>query len=177
MKRANLQPGYKLLAAILLVVTAVAHGQDRIDYVLMLQQTPVYGGTVSPGIGIMKMAANQPVTIYGNGKQTRCFLHVKDAVWAMMKLMQEPAAIGEVFNVGSQEEISVEDLAKRIIEIIGSKSELVYIPYDQAYEEGFEDMQRRVPDITKIANLIGFKPTYTLDNIIHDVIDYFKTSP
>jgi UDP-glucose 4-epimerase len=139
------------------------------------RQTGAYG-MVLPRF-VKQAMTNQPVTIYGNGKQTRCFLHVKDAVWAMMKLMQEPAAIGEVFNVGSQEEISVEDLAKRIIEIIGSKSELVYIPYDQAYEEGFEDMQRRVPDITKIANLIGFKPTYTLDNIIHDVIDYFKTSP
>lgn len=115
---------------------------------------------------------NQPLTVYGSGKQTRCFLHVKDAVEAMLKLMQCPQATGCVFNVGSQEEISIENLAKRIIEITDSQSKIVYIPYEQAYEEGFEDMPRRVPDITKIANLIGFKPTFCLDDIIRDVIAY-----
>lgn len=126
---------------------------------------------------VKQALANESLTVYGTGKQTRCFLHVKDAVWAMIKLMEEPLATGEVFNVGSQEEISIEDLAKKIIEITGSKSKIVYIPYDKAYEEGFEDMPRRVPDITKIANLIGFKPTVGLDDIIKDVVDYLKHSP
>lgn len=136
------------------------------------RQTGAYG-MVLPRF-VKQALANEPLTVYGSGKQTRCFLHVKDAVWAMIKLMQEPAATGEVFNVGSQEEISIEDLAKKIIEITGSKSKIIYIPYDEAYEEGFEDMPRRVPDITKIANLIGFKPTIGLHDIIRDVVDYLK---
>jgi UDP-glucose 4-epimerase len=136
------------------------------------RQTGAYG-MVLPRF-VKQALANEPLTVFGSGKQTRCFLHVKDAVWAMIKLMAEPAATGEVFNVGSQEEISIEDLAKRIIRITGSKSELAYIPYEKAYEEGFEDMPRRVPDITKIASLIGFKPTVILDDIIKDVIGHFK---
>lgn len=123
---------------------------------------------------VKQALANEPLTVYGPGSQTRCFLHVKDAVWAIIKLMQSSPAVGEVFNVGSQEEISIEDLAKRIIEITASKSKIIYIPYDQAYEEGFEDMPRRIPDITKIFQLIGFKPTVRLDGIIRDVIDYFS---
>lgn len=123
---------------------------------------------------VKQALANEPLTVYGPGSQTRCFMHVKDAVWAMIKLMELPSATGEVFNVGSQEEISIEDLAKRIIEITASKSKIIYIPYDQAYEEGFEDMPRRVPDITKIANLIGFKPTVILDDIIKDVLNYLR---
>lgn len=123
---------------------------------------------------VKQALANEPLTVYGPGSQTRCFLHVKDAVWAMIKLMELLSATGEVFNVGSQEEISIEDLAKRIIEITASKSKIIYIPYDQAYEEGFEDMPRRVPDITKIANLIGFKPTVILDDIIKDVLNYLR---
>jgi len=123
---------------------------------------------------VKQALANEPLTVYGPGSQTRCFLHVKDAVWAMIKLMELPSATGEVFNVGSQEEISIEDLAKRVIEITASKSKIIYIPYDQAYEEGFEDMPRRVPDITKIAKFIGFKPTVILDDIIKDVLNYLR---
>jgi UDP-glucose 4-epimerase len=138
------------------------------------RQTGAYG-MVLPRF-VKQALANEPLRVYGSGKQSRCFLHVKDAVWAMMRLMAEPAATGEVFNVGSQEEISIEDLAKRIIQITGSSSEIRYIPYDQAYEEGFEDMPRRIPDITKIFSLIGFRPTVVLDDIIRDVITYFKTT-
>jgi UDP-glucose 4-epimerase len=136
------------------------------------RQTGAYG-MVLPRF-VKQALTNEPLTVFGSGKQTRCFLHVKDAVWAMTKLMEAPAATGEVFNVGSQEEISIEDLAKKIIEISRSNSKIVYIPYHQAYEEGFEDMPRRVPDITKIFQLIGFKPTVRLDGIIRDVIDYFS---
>lgn len=114
------------------------------------------------------------LTVYGDGKQSRCFLHVKDAVDALVKLMDNPNVCGEVFNVGSQEEITIEALARKIIEIIGSRSKIVYVPYEEAYEEGFEDMERRVPDITKIHNLIGFKPTVDLNGIIKDVVNYMK---
>lgn len=118
---------------------------------------------------------NKPLTVYGTGKQSRCFLHVKDAVGALIKLIEEPMSIGEVFNIGSQEEVTIEQLAKEIIKISGSKSKIEYIPYDKAYEEGFEDMQRRVPDISKVNKLIGFKPTYTLPEIIKDILRYIKT--
>jgi UDP-glucose 4-epimerase len=116
----------------------------------------------------------QPVTIYGTGKQTRCFLHVKDVVNALISLMQHPKAVGDVFNVGSQEEITIENLAKEVIELTKSKSKTIYIPYDQAYEEGFEDMHRRVPDITKVKNLINFNLTSDLEGILKDVIEFCR---
>ena len=115
---------------------------------------------------------NKPITVYGTGKQSRCFIHVKDVVKALIKLVEEPKAVGEVFNIGSQEEVSIEQLAKEIIRITKSKSKIEYIPYEKAYEEGFEDMQRRIPDTTKINKLIGFKPSYTLAQIIKDIIKY-----
>ena len=117
---------------------------------------------------------NEPLTVYGDGKQSRCFLHVSDAVEALIKLSGNPKAAGEVFNVGSQEEITIEDLAKKVIAISGSKSKINYISYDQAYEEGFEDMQRRVPDTTKLYSLIGAKAKIGLEQIIKDVIEYCK---
>ncbi len=113
---------------------------------------------------------NKPITVYGTGKQSRCFTHVKDVVQALIKLVEEPKAVGEVFNIGSQEEVSIEQLAKEIIRITKSKSKIEYIPYEKAYEEGFEDMQRRIPDTSKINKLIGFKPTYTLSEIIKDIV-------
>ncbi len=137
------------------------------------RQTGAYG-MVMPRF-IEQALRNEPITVYGTGKQSRCFLHVKDAVGALMKLAGEARAIGEVFNIGSQEEISIEQLAKEIIKLNNSSSKIEYIPYDQAYEEGFEDMQRRVPDITKINKLIGFKPTYTLPEIIKDIVKYIKS--
>lgn len=121
---------------------------------------------------VRQALANETLTIYGSGKQSRCFLHVKDVVAAMVKLAQKDEAVGEVFNLGSQEEITIEDLAKKIIEISASRSQLTYIPYDTAYEEGFEDMPRRVPSIAKINKLIDFKPTMNLERIIKDVISY-----
>lgn len=136
------------------------------------RQTEAYG-MVLPRF-VSQALEGKDLTVYGDGKQSRCFLHVKDAVDALVKLMDNSNVCGEVFNVGSQEEITIEALARKIIEIIGSRSKIVYIPYEEAYEEGFEDMERRVPDITKIHNLIGFKPTVDLNGIIKDVVDYMK---
>jgi UDP-glucose 4-epimerase len=123
---------------------------------------------------IYQALKEDPVTIYGTGKQTRCFLHVRDTVNALICLMEHPKAVGDVFNVGSQEEISIENLAKEVIYITGSKSRIIYIPYDEAYEEGFEDMYRRVPDTRKVKNLINFNPTCDLQGILKDVIEYCR---
>ena len=132
-----------------------------------------YYGMVVPRF-IEQALKNKPITVFGTGKQSRCFTHVKDVVKALIKLVEEPKAVGEVFNIGSQEEVSIEQLAKEIIRITKSKSKIEYIPYEKAYEEGFEDMQRRIPDTTKINKLIGFKPSYTLKQIIEDIIGNIK---
>lgn len=136
------------------------------------RQTGYYGMVVPRFVG--QALRNEPITVYGSGKQSRCFVHVKDVVKALIKLSEEPKAIGEVFNIGSQEEITIEQLAKEIIKITNSKSKIKYIPYEKAYEEGFEDMQRRIPDTTKINKLTGFKPTYTLSQIIKDIVKYLN---
>ena len=135
------------------------------------RQTGSYGMVVPRFVG--QAIRNQPVTVYGDGTQTRCFCHVKDVVDGLVALAEHPHAIGRVFNLGSSEEISIGDLARRIIEIVGSKSDLEYIPYDSAYEEGFEDMERRVPDIDRARQLVGFEPSVGLDDMIRSVIaDY-----
>ncbi len=138
------------------------------------KQTGAYG-MVMPRF-ISQAVKNEPITVYGTGKQSRCFIHVKDVVNALILLIKEPKAVGEVFNIGSQEEITIEQLAKEIIRVTKSKSKIDYISYEKAYEEGFEDMQRRVPDITKINKLIGFKPTFTLLEIIEDIVKYLKSA-
>lgn len=136
------------------------------------RQTGSYG-MVMPRF-IAQALKDEPITVYGNGKQSRCFIHVRDVVKALLDLIKEPKALGEVFNIGSQEEITIEQLAKEIISLTKSKSKLNYIPYEKAYEEGFEDMQRRVPDITKINKFTGFKPTYNLAGIIKDIVANLK---
>lgn len=115
---------------------------------------------------------NEPITIFGDGRQTRCFCHVSDVVRALRELPHHPHARGQVFNVGSTEEISILELAQRVKECAASRSELRFIPYDEAYAKGFEDMQRRVPDIQKIERLIGWRPTKTLADIIQMTVDY-----
>lgn len=135
-----------------------------------------YYGMVMPRF-IDQALNNKSITVYGTGKQTRCFTHVKDVVNALIKLSSEPKALGEVFNIGSQEEISIEQLAKEIIKFTKSRSKIEYVPYETAYEEGFEDMQRRVPDITKIGKYISFKPTLSLAEIIKDIVGYLKNKP
>jgi len=112
---------------------------------------------------------NQPLSVYGTGDQIRCFCHVNDAVRALLLIMDSDKAIGEVFNVGNNQQISIMDLAKKVIEITGSTSGIEKIAYDKAYPEGFEDMQRRVPDISKIKQVLGWSPEINLDQIIKDV--------
>jgi UDP-glucose 4-epimerase len=136
------------------------------------RQTGQYGMVVPT---MVKQAlAGRPITVYGDGKQTRCFGYVGDVVGAIMKLMDNPAAVGEVFNIGSSEEVSILELAEVVRELTGSHSEIVYVPYSEAYEDGFEDMPRRVPDTTKVRQLVGFKPTVNLQGIVRKVIDSYR---
>lgn len=136
------------------------------------RQTGRYG-MVIPNF-VQQALAGRPLTVHGDGTQRRSFLHVADAVGALAALMDCPAAVGEVVNVGHGEEISILDLAKRVKERTGSASAIAFVPYDKAYEEGFEDMPRRVPDIAKAGRLVGFKPTRSLNAILDDVIRYFR---
>ena len=125
------------------------------------RQTGRYGMVV-PRL-VRQALADQPLTVYGDGQQTRCFCHVGDVVRALADLLFDEPAYGEVFNIGSSEEISINELAGRIIDQTGSASQIQLVPYDEAYEAGFEDMYRRVPDTTKIAELIGWRPTRRLE--------------
>ncbi len=138
------------------------------------RQTGQYG-MVIPNF-VREALANRPLQVFGDGQQTRCFGYVGDVVGALVKLMDEETAVGEVFNIGSSEEISILDLAERVKMLTNSKSEIVFVPYEEAYEAGFEDMPRRVPDTTKISNLTGFQTTYTLDQILETVITFMNGS-
>ena len=133
------------------------------------RQTAAYG-MVIPRL-VAQALAGEPLTVYGDGRQTRCFCHVVDVVDALVRLLNEPSAEGDVFNVGSTEEVTIQELAERIIEVTGSSSRVELIPYDQAYEHGFEDMMRRLPDITKIHRSIGWEPKRNLDQIIREVVE------
>src|SRR5437588_863192 len=132
------------------------------------RQSAAYG-MVIPRL-VNQAVAEEPLTVYGDGLQSRCFCHVADVVDALLRLLDEPKAIGEVFNVGSQEEITIADLARRIIEKTGSASPLQLIRYEDAYAVGFEDMRRRVPDTAKIRTLTGWEPKRTLDDILRETI-------
>jgi UDP-glucose 4-epimerase len=134
------------------------------------RQTGQYGMVVPRFV--KQAMAGRPLTVFGDGSQTRCFCHVQDVIGALMRLVDTPASVGEVFNIGSSEEVSILQLAQRVKELASSSSDIVFVPYDEAYEEGFEDMPRRVPDTSKIDALVGFRPTYTLDNIIRSVIEF-----
>lgn len=136
------------------------------------RQTGMYG-MVLPRF-IERALKNEDLYVYGNGKQTRSFCCVYDTVDAIIKLMSKDNAEGHIFNIGSNEEISIYELAKKVIEKTKSKSKIKFLPYDIAYEKGFEDMMRRVPDISKLNNLIGFTPKYKLDQTIDLIVDYFK---
>jgi UDP-glucose 4-epimerase len=137
------------------------------------RQTGQYG-MVIPNF-VDQALTGSPITVYGDGTQSRCFTHVSDVVGALMKLIEHPQAVGEVYNIGSTTEITIEQLAERIKSLTGSQSEIVRIPYEEAYEGGFEDMLRRVPDIGKINRLIGYQPAHSLDQILNSVIAYRKT--
>jgi UDP-glucose 4-epimerase len=114
--------------------------------------------------------AGRPLHVHGDGRQSRCFCHVSDIVAALVKLMETPAARGEVFNLGSDEEVTIDALARRVIELTGSRSTIEHLSYEQAYGQKFEDVQRRVPSIDKIRAAIGFAPRLKLDQIIRSVI-------
>lgn len=136
------------------------------------RQTGRYGMVIPTFV--KQALAGRPITVYGDGKQTRCFGYVGDVVEALIKLMDHKDAIGQVFNIGSTEEISILQLAERVKKLTGSNSEIVFVPYDEAYEEGFEDMPRRVPDTSKINKLVGFNPEITLDGILESVISFHR---
>jgi UDP-glucose 4-epimerase len=136
------------------------------------RQTGRYG-MVIPSF-VQQALLGQDITVYGDGSQTRCFTHVDDVVGALIQVAEHPRAVGEVYNIGSAHEVTIFELAKKIKKMTGSESRLVFKPYDEAYEEGFEDMMRRVPDISKIRALIGYKPRTNLDGILESVIDYHR---
>jgi UDP-glucose 4-epimerase len=115
-----------------------------------------------------------PITVFGDGTQSRSFTYVGDVVRAMVALMDEPRAVGQVFNIGNGTEITIADLASKVKQLTESSSTIVRVPYDQAYEAGFEDMPRRVPDISKLRALVGYQPTVELDEILTRVIEYFR---
>ena len=121
---------------------------------------------------IRQALSGQPLTVYGDGNQSRCFCHVNDAVEALVTLLDEPACAGELFNVGSTEQVSIKDLAKKIISQTGSRSEIQYVPYEKAYGNGFEDMRHRVPSLEKIKKQIGFNPKHDLSTIIQTIVEH-----
>ncbi len=134
------------------------------------RQTGQYGMVVPRFV--QRALRNEPLEVYGDGNQSRCFADVSDVVGAVVKLSQNEQAVGQVFNVGNTEEVSIAELARRVIELTGSQSEIRYLTYDQAYAPGFEDMQRRVPNLEKIKRLIGYNPRYKLDDILRRVIAF-----
>ena len=133
------------------------------------RQTGSYGMVIPRFVG--QALRNEPITIFSDGNQTRCFCHVGDVVEGLVALSKHPEAFGKVFNLGGGEEVSIRELAERVIELAGSQSSLEFIPYDAAYEAGFEDMKRRVPNTTRAMQLVGFEPSASLDDIIRSVID------
>jgi UDP-glucose 4-epimerase len=132
------------------------------------RQTGHYGMVIPRFVS--QAIKGEALTVYGDGQQTRCFCYVGDVVDALLKIADHPEASGRAYNVGGQEEVSMEELARLVIEVAGSDSKMRFVPYDEAYEEGFEDMQRRVPDNTRARELVGFAPTVDLDAIIRSVI-------
>jgi UDP-glucose 4-epimerase len=118
--------------------------------------------------------AGEPLTVYGTGTQSRCFCHVQDVVRAIIALAKEPSAAGNLYNIGATEPISILDLAKRVIALTNSASEITFVKYEQVYPEGFEDMQRRQPDTTRVQQLIGWKPEHSLDDIILDIAAWLR---
>ncbi|MAG71585.1 MAG: nucleoside-diphosphate sugar epimerase [Acidobacteria bacterium] len=133
------------------------------------RQTGSYGMVIPRFVG--QALRNEPITIFGDGNQTRCFCHVGDVVVGLVALSEHPEAFGKVFNLGGGEEISIRELAEHVIRLTGSKSDLEFIPYDVAYEAGFEDMERRVPNTDRARHLVGFNPAAGIDDIIQSVID------
>jgi UDP-glucose 4-epimerase len=162
---------------------ALAYHQERgLDAVIVRlfntvgpRQSGMYG-MVIPRF-VERALANGPLEVHGDGTQTRCFCHVVDTVRALIGLMGEPSASGEIYNVGSEQRIRIIDLAQRVIAATGSTSDLEFVDYDRVYGQGIEDMLHRIPSIEKVADAIGWRPERTLDEILADVIDHVKTAP
>lgn len=161
---------------------ALAYWQERNHPVVVARlfntvgprQTDQYG-MVLPTF-VKQALLGEPITVFGDGAQSRCFTHVSDVVDALHRLSRAPEAVGRVFNIGSDEESSIQDLAQRVRTITQSSSEIKLIPYHEAYQEGFEDMRRRVPDLSRIRQTIGYQPTKNLDQIIESVVQYYRSS-
>ncbi len=161
---------------------ALAYGRERGLPVVIVRlfntvgprQTGRYG-MVLPNF-VRSALSGRPLTVFGDGTQSRCFCHVTDTVEALARLMDHPKAVGEIFNVGSEEEITIGRLAQLVKSMAHSRSPIRRVPYEEAYEEGFEDMHRRVPDIKKLQSLVNFRPTYTTQEIIQSVIDFYDAS-
>jgi UDP-glucose 4-epimerase len=171
--------GYSASKAIDEFLSLAYHREKKLPVIIVrcfntcgTRQTGQYG-MVIPRF-VKQALLNHPITIYGDGQQTRCFCDVSDVVRGVLGLVEEPKTNGEVFNLGSDEETSIDDLAKRIRDLTASSSTIEYIPYDKAYEEGFEDMRRRVPDLTKIREMIGYEPEVSLSELLERVVTYFK---
>jgi len=136
------------------------------------RQTGQYGMVVPTFV--RQALANQPITVYGTGEQSRCFGHIHDVIDGFVQILHCDRTIGQIFNLGNTEEISINGLAQRIVDFTSSSSTITFIPYSEAYAPGFEDMNRRVPDISKAHEYFGFNPTRSLDQIIADVVDYTR---
>ena len=136
------------------------------------RQTGQYG-MVLPSF-VRQALSGEPITVFGDGTQSRSFTYVGDVVDCMMKLVNEPKAVGQVFNIGNKQEVTILQLAEIVKSLTGSASRIEFVPYDKAYEEGFEDMPRRVPDLTKVTQLVGYEPKVQLNEIITRVIEYFR---
>jgi UDP-glucose 4-epimerase len=134
------------------------------------RQTGAYGMVVPTFV--RQALAGEPVTVYGDGEQRRSFCHVQDVVAALLALLDHPGAVGDVFNVGARNEVTINELARLILDATGSSSPVVHVPYDVAYEEGFDDMERRVPDTGKVEALTGWRATRSLADVIEDVIEH-----
>ncbi|MCA9669794.1 MAG: GDP-mannose 4,6-dehydratase [Myxococcales bacterium] len=139
------------------------------------RQTGRYGMVIPTFVS--QALQNKPITVYGDGKQQRCFGHVDDVVKCLIALAEHPGAVGKVINIGSQHEISILELAKTVKDLTQSGSEIVFVPYEEAYAAGFEDMMRRVPDTTRLADLVGFVPETKVDKIIRDVMAEQQNDP
>jgi len=136
------------------------------------RQTGQYGMVVPRFV--RNALLGKPIEVYGDGSQSRCFAYVGDAIEAVLELMEAEKAVGQIFNIGSSHEIQIRDLARKIIHLTGSDSTIKFVPYEDVYGKGFEDMMRRVPDISKIRNLVGWEPKVTLDELLIKVIEYEK---
>jgi UDP-glucose 4-epimerase len=162
-------------------VLAFAYHRERDLPVVLVRLFNTVGPRQSGAYGMVlprfveRAVAGEPLLVHGNGHQTRCFCHVLDVVDALLRLLDDPGAEGHVFNIGSTEEVEISEVAERVVKATGSASAIDYIPYHRAFPEGFEDMRRRVPDISKIHDLVGWAPTRSLDDIIGELLQLARS--